>query len=310
MRILILFFLGLISSSSIFSQAWFNSDHSWVFHFGVWSIQGYSEVHVSHDTTLNGQNAKVLKRSATYVDFALQRQDTFHRELDDLIMREEGEKVYYWDIDSFALCYDFGMGIYDYHIFKRPDCGMDMWWVVMDTGSVLINSVKRKTQTIQVTENLRGDMHHIRVIQGIGITQIKFKDHEYWSYGYLVPQITYPCYVDGIGYGFSCFSDNGQTYKLDSMDCYFLPKVRTSSEDISESFALEIYPNPSHGKYHIDLEDRGQMAEIRVSNSTGELVYFSTNNDRNFDLEDEPKGVYYVQVLINEKYRTKRIIKQ
>lgn len=306
MRFQILVTLILISQSA-FSQLWFDDDHSWVYRYHAWSNTGYSEVYVSHDTILNGLEAKVLKRNIVGVDLTSSVQDTAYIQDEDLIMREEDDRVYYWDEDSFALCYDFNLGIYDVMIFSRPDCGPDIWWTIMDTGVVMINGVQRKIQEIRVDDIERSmGTDYIKVIQGLGIVEI---EHPYWGvgFGFLVPQITYPCYADYDNYGFCSFTDNGKTFKIDTSDCYKLPQVKTSANDINLDQLIKISPNPFSSSLRLDFPEGIDVEKIKIYNSQGQNVPFNKSSEIELVIPDADGGLYYITIHTNRGMITRKL---
>lgn len=85
--------------------------------------------------------------------------------------------------------------------------------------------------------------------------------------------------------------------------------VKITKEDIT------IYPNPSTGKYYVDIDEviTGNI-EVKVVNNTGQLVYSdSYNSDSwysgyNFDLSDQPAGLYYFEIVIGGQIFTQPII--
>jgi hypothetical protein len=70
---------------------------------------------------------------------------------------------------------------------------------------------------------------------------------------------------------------------------------------------VNIYPNPSTGL--INIEGISSNADIMVVNMHGRIV-FSGNNaiSKNIDLSAQPKGVYFVKIMDNEKIITRKIV--
>lgn len=67
---------------------------------------------------------------------------------------------------------------------------------------------------------------------------------------------------------------------------------------------INIYPNPSHGAFCVDLSEREhiQNMEIKVYNFLGETIFSRKIKRSNiFDIEIEQKGMYIIQILENEK---------
>jgi hypothetical protein len=74
----------------------------------------------------------------------------------------------------------------------------------------------------------------------------------------------------------------------------------TSVNDLPQAFAgLKIYPNPGDGHFNIELPENISEAEIMVFDMTGRIADRKTcsgNSKTIFDLSDQPKGIYLLQV--------------
>jgi len=71
---------------------------------------------------------------------------------------------------------------------------------------------------------------------------------------------------------------------------------------------LEVYPNPTNGKIHFDLEQQGKI-HISVSNLYGQILMQSDTYQRNVDLSDLPMGSYMIRVSTADKSYVARVIR-
>jgi len=89
-----------------------------------------------------------------------------------------------------------------------------------------------------------------------------------------------------------------------SIDCSGNSPTSVSLNKIDK---IEIFPNPSSGKINIKTENKIQS--IDIFNLVGECVYSNYNIDNNiFDISKNPNGVYFLNILTNQKNYTKKII--
>ena len=76
---------------------------------------------------------------------------------------------------------------------------------------------------------------------------------------------------------------------------------------------IRIYPNPSHGKFYVQMDDVFNMnTKIEVFNVIGMKVFetIATNFKTEIDLSSMKQGVYYVRVEDGQNVLTQKIMKQ
>jgi len=79
---------------------------------------------------------------------------------------------------------------------------------------------------------------------------------------------------------------------------------------------LKIYPNPTNGKFTIQITDLKSSInnQLSVTNILGETVYSSLINNKSsiieLDLSDQPSGMYIVNIRTGEKVEHKKLIKE
>jgi len=74
----------------------------------------------------------------------------------------------------------------------------------------------------------------------------------------------------------------------------------------------DIYPNPSTGKFYLELPNSATASiEIRVMDLTGRKVFkekATTTGKTEIDLSDQPKGMYFVRVKFGDEFLTRKIV--
>jgi DNA/RNA endonuclease YhcR with UshA esterase domain len=83
-------------------------------------------------------------------------------------------------------------------------------------------------------------------------------------------------------------------------------------DDLS-STAMSVYPNPSNGKFYLQMGDAFEAnAKIEVFNVVGMKVFETISNDfkTEIDLSDMKQGVYYVRVDDGANILTQKVMKQ
>jgi DNA-binding beta-propeller fold protein YncE len=76
---------------------------------------------------------------------------------------------------------------------------------------------------------------------------------------------------------------------------------------------LKIYPNPASTKIAIELDFTVKNAKINIVNVLGEIVLtqqLGSSKDASIDIETLSNGLYFVQVMDNNKLFTQKFIKQ
>ena len=81
------------------------------------------------------------------------------------------------------------------------------------------------------------------------------------------------------------------------------------------SYGLNIYPNPSDGKYTIDLAKHShQVLQLKVFNISGNCIvdqsYEKGENSVSFDISNFPTGIYMVRLTDNKQAFLQKIIKK
>ena len=76
------------------------------------------------------------------------------------------------------------------------------------------------------------------------------------------------------------------------------------------SHLVQIYPNPSEGKFYIDLDIIDTKAQVDIYDVAGkQLVSFITRNgSAGVDMNDYESGIYFVKVSTKMGTTTKKMV--
>jgi hypothetical protein len=94
-----------------------------------------------------------------------------------------------------------------------------------------------------------------------------------------------------------------------------LEKTTGTTDGKLQMNEMKFFPNPSDGKFNLsfNLTDKGDT-KIQVLNNEGKVVYteqlfeFTGPYDRELDISEFPKGVYFVRVEQNQHAQVKKIV--
>ena len=134
----------------------------------------------------------------------------------------------------------------------------------------------------------------------------------------------------GNGYGSACLEVNISQWAGQSNVMIMFETVRvvgnnmfidnisvgliTGEEETNPTFvqSLEIYPNPSTGKFTVKANDTGTNGQITVFNASGKLILAEGFGDnimtKTLDLSDQPKGLYFINFLSDNIQESRKII--
>ncbi|MCB9252149.1 MAG: T9SS type A sorting domain-containing protein [Flavobacteriales bacterium] len=95
--------------------------------------------------------------------------------------------------------------------------------------------------------------------------------------------------------------------KGDLGPCSILNKRSAFGEDES---TLSVYPNPSSGKITLELPNVGEVQNIRIINSMGQIVYKGETSETwvELNLDHLTKGLYYVECINNYATHLQKLI--
>ena len=96
---------------------------------------------------------------------------------------------------------------------------------------------------------------------------------------------------------------------MDALNTLFLEE----NSDFVINSVISVYPNPSNGVVDVKLEIEGK-ADVKVYNQIGKLLYNNSitsddNNGLDVFLSNVDKGMYFINVICDEKNITTKFIK-
>ncbi|MEZ4847405.1 MAG: T9SS type A sorting domain-containing protein [Bacteroidia bacterium] len=96
----------------------------------------------------------------------------------------------------------------------------------------------------------------------------------------------------------------------DTSDCFVMQSVGIVNQIFANQ--VKIYPNPTQGKFTIDMGEIYEKVNVEVSDLRGKRVFTQVvSNEKMIDVMlDEPAGVYLLKVEINGKRGVFKIVKE
>ena len=88
---------------------------------------------------------------------------------------------------------------------------------------------------------------------------------------------------------------------------YDLLAVKDPQE--AEYYRLEVFPNPSKGKFDVKVVDRKEPTEMRICNALGEQVFsrIANSSQTEIDISDQPSGMYFLYMQFGEKQIVRKV---
>ncbi len=133
------------------------------------------------------------------------------------------------------------------------------------------------------------------------------------------PGIVYDITGDGAGtlYVTGVFSGNWDfgTVSLTGYEEMFLLKIDVTTTSVAENelneynSGLIVYPNPTSGQFQVKSLML-QIERVEIYNVLGEIIYQSAAlaSQSAIDLSAQPKGIYFVEVIVGNERRASKII--
>ena len=79
---------------------------------------------------------------------------------------------------------------------------------------------------------------------------------------------------------------------------YIIPAINAGVKDISNDATISVFPNPTHGKFNINIE---KPSQIDIYNTLGEKIYstISIKTNTEINISDKVAGVYFLKIIDN-----------
>lgn len=107
----------------------------------------------------------------------------------------------------------------------------------------------------------------------------------------------------------------GSTALTDGM---LLAKIGTENvigiDEIVQGSNWMVYPNPSSGVFNLMYMNQSEKLQLNIRNILGQIVYSETASSNGIsgtiDLSNENKGLYFIEVIADEKREVKKVVLQ
>ncbi len=95
---------------------------------------------------------------------------------------------------------------------------------------------------------------------------------------------------------------------LGSGGMYLFGSPASTSQELDNRVNIQIFPNPSSGK--ITIKTTNLLQRVEIINNLGEVVHQTSvpNTSYEYDVSNQPKGVYFIKVNDNNSFNINKII--
>ncbi|MCF8235523.1 MAG: T9SS type A sorting domain-containing protein [Bacteroidales bacterium] len=290
--------IGIINAQ----ENWCPPGAEWHYSYNDFQVEGYIKISYIADSTLDGQQCKVLEKKKYWYNHEFQTYDTAVLGLE--FTYEENDVVYYHRFDQFYILYDF-----------NAETG-DQWEVAgWETGTACDSTGMIKVDSI-------GEMFIGTEIYRKIYTSVVNDDHWYFtgggiiddigSLGYMFPEPHYNCVVDIFEGGpLRCYYDDVTgLIQLSAEPCDEITEIAYIG---SNKETITLYPNPANTEINIEISKAVSVNKIRLLNNKGQLlkVVEPKENNTKVDIGDLPEGLYFIRVKYSDfRTETKKFVKK
>lgn len=284
----------------------------WTYDYARHQERGLERIECIGDTVINGESARVLTISRTYINLT-QPEDTLVRIFEHKYLRQSGDTVFLYHNDAFRLIYNFGAEVNNHATIP---------WGEFPWSPTTAIRVLSASDTSMSGENLRvlemwigcnvidyGSGYLTTWIEGVGALDghlFYYSDHDCEGLGIFQMEVT--------RFHLRCYSVNGEVMYTSSpgVDCDVL--TRTISP-LQHDTALSIFPNPARNYTYVNLGGFGNSGGHRgikliLYEASGKKIaaWFSDDLPMSLNVSSYPTGIYYLQVVDGERIFRKKLI--
>ena len=168
--------------------------------------------------------------------------------------------------------------------------------------TVVINEPDELLVTDEVMDILNGDDGAIDITVVGGTEPYSYE----WSDGSTQEDLVN---VSSGTYSYTVTDANGCTFVSDPISV-----MSTSTIDVELEQYIQVFPNPSNGKFTVDVElIQSSEVDIRIYDVIGRTIGKTYNAEIQqttllYDLSNQAEGVYIMKILVDEKLLTKRLV--
>ena len=208
---------------------------------------------------------------------------------------QEGQKIYRYLDDQFLLLYDFAaLPGESWTVHTDPQFALE------DSIIVIVDSLSQKIVSGHVL-----NIQHVTLDQG---------DTPYWDWANEISRevgmlgMIFPGYgpCDPMSAGLRCYETDSLLYNFSGIPCDSTWLI-SSTNSVLTAADVQVYPNPVEDQLNIEFYNNNNFT-IRVFDQLGKLHSIEKSN--NISTKKWPKGVYYLQILLEDSSSiSKKIIK-
>lgn len=281
----LLLFLILLNhcASSIDAQNWFQSDYRWITHVsgGFAGFDYNFELYFEADTTIHGLPCKKWQTATT---------STYGVWLGPVFTYADGPKAYVYDeaLDSLVKIYDLSLPVgaqvqvpRQFGVFTYQIDSIDQ----VQAGDFVL----KRQRAHYINQNGVPIDWRFDILENIGMVGSPFELTFPTCSFVILSQFDCNSAVDGVDFGFKCFSSNAGSFHPYSSSCV-LTDTKTPGEVV-----FHILPNPANDYFWIWTPmPVSTFRSVDIRDAYGRVLRSWHTAQEQYDISDFPAGVYFV----------------
>ncbi len=107
------------------------------------------------------------------------------------------------------------------------------------------------------------------------------------------------------------FPGEGLAWDVNRIAEGFLSVTKITGTNDVKASSVVVYPNPGNGKFHLKINQANQIKSIQITNMDGRTIHFANkilSNQVELNLENQPSGIYFLNVEFSDTIITKKLI--
>lgn len=268
--IAIFFIFNLILLSNVFCQReWAPLGAVWYYTWGdVWGPPvEYLRMESIQDTLVDGKNSRLLKSIISH-DTTLSEVEKTH--LEDIIIYQDGYKIYRWVEDQFRILYDFSLKLGDTLKVYIPEDERTFSRMHDSTAYFVIDSI----ETLTLGGELILSQYLKPLDKGASDHAVGFGDWAYESIGsrtYFRPFPSILCDAK-CPWPLRCYIQQDFSHKWFDIPCdTIVPFVKVGIEKQLLNDQVEVYPNPAQINNYLSLDIK--IKQANTVNKANYIIY-------------------------------------
>jgi hypothetical protein len=236
----------------------------------------YVQLVYERDTVIDGLDAKVLVESSVQIDTVIYYKD--------IVIRQDGWKIYFYADSAFRLLYDYSLGVGDQYTIY-----IDQWY--MDDRNLMIDVTIDSVRDI-VLNGVSMPAYYTYAFLG----EFIFAGWSYFKTGNLSYLLVYDdllCDATECAYYLRCYEDEAFSFSQRDYPCDAL--FTTGNIQTKHKTTVQLYPNPVRDILYLDTGIADDLLSYDIYDSLGNLVRKSTSMGESIDVSDLPEGIYFLK---------------